>query len=404
MTIKVVGGGLRPPLESQPSQSRTRKAVIAPEDKTLDSLRLEIDRLDEMLLDVLAERNERVAEVAAIKVEQGLPVFAADRERNKSRVFRQQAEARGLDPDWAEDFLRMVMAAARAAQSRERFARATTEPRRILVVGGAGRMGRLYRRMAAASRHDVRVLEPHDAWPWPPGEPGPDLAIISVPVARTPEVIHEIAPWLSSRTVLADFTSHKVAPVNDMLAAHPGPVLGLHPMHGPDVSNLSRQLMIACPGRRAEAGEWFLEQCRLWGMRVLQCDPEEHDRVMDLVQGLRHFLVLMHGVFLRKEGLPPGQILEYSSPVYRAELMMTGRIFAQPPQLYADVVFSSDERRRLILRFLEGQGPLAELVRNGDREGFVEEFRAVGEFFGDFAGTALEESGYLVHRLTDRFG
>ena len=49
--------------------------------------------------------------------------------------------------------------------------------------------------------------------------------------------------------VLADVTSVKAGPVSAMLAAHPGPVLGLHPMFGPDVGSLSAQRIVSCPAR-----------------------------------------------------------------------------------------------------------------------------------------------------------
>ena len=124
---------------------------------------------------------------------------------------------------------------------------------------------------------------------------------------------------------------------------------------------------------------------------------------MHLVQGLRHFVAVLHGSFMRSSGLTPGDILDLSSPIYRAELMMTGRIFAQNAELYADIVFSGDERREILLDFFAHHGRLARMVRDNDKEGFIAEFTAIGEFFGDFAQQAMEESGYLIHRLADRF-
>jgi chorismate mutase/prephenate dehydrogenase len=182
-----------------------------------------------------------------------------------------------------------------------------------------------------------------------------------------------------------------------------GPVVGLHPMHGPDVQDLSKQLLITCSGREPEAARWITEQAALWGMRVTKMAPDKHDEGMHLVQGLRHFLALMQGSFLARRGMRPEKILELSSPIYRAELMMVGRIFAQNSELYADIVFGDDERRAMLLDFLEHHGRLAELVRTDDKAGFIAEFDRVGEFFGDFAEQALAESSYLIHRLADRF-
>jgi chorismate mutase/prephenate dehydrogenase len=161
--------------------------------------------------------------------------------------------------------------------------------------------------------------------------------------------------------------------------------------------------MVTCPGRAPEAAAWLLDQFRLWGLRLRETTPLRHDETMHVVQGLRHFLALLHGSFLARMGRDPLDMLQLSSPIYRAELMMTGRIFAQNPELYADIVFSDEPRRALLLEFLDHHQQLAELVRNDDKAAFVARFREIQEFFGEFAGQALAESGYLIHRLADRF-
>jgi len=208
---------------------------------------------------------------------------------------------------------------------------------------------------------------------------------------------------LPTSVLLADFTSNKRAPISEMLSIHKGPILGLHPMHGPDVDNLSKQLMVACTVQGEAESQWFLDQCELWGMRLIKADAEKHDHVMHLVQGLRHFVALLHGSFMKHYDLKPNDMLNYSSPIYRAELMMTGRIFAQSAELYADIVFANEERRNLLLSFFKHHQMLAEMVENNDREGFIREFEHVTDFFGSFATQALQESGYLINRLADRF-
>lgn len=365
--------------------------------------RARIDAIDEQILDLLQQRNELAAEVITTKIDAGLPVFAPEREQAKVAAFRAAADTRRIDVDWAEDILRMIMSASRARQSTADFPCSTQDPKTILVVGGRGRLGSLYCRMFTASGHQVRVLDEQD---WDRAEElvaGIDTAIVAVPIRVTTSVIQRLAPLLGPDVILADFTSHKAEPVAQMMASHPGPVIGLHPMHGPDLENLSRQLLIHCAGRRPEEAAWLLDQFSLWGLRISELDASRHDKVMHLVQGLRHFVAVIHGSFMRSSGLAPGDILDLSSPIYRAELMMTGRIFAQNSELYADIVFSDDERRQVLLDFFDHHGRLAEMVRNDDKDGFIGEFEAIGEFFGDFAQQAMEESGYLIHRLADRF-
>ena len=371
--------------------------------KVLDDQRKKIDEIDQRLLDLLKERNEISREVIKRKIDKQLPVFAPKREQAKTESFRKKAIERDLDPNWAEDFLRMVMAASRASQSAETFPRSTETAKDILFIGGEGGMGSLYRTMCTRSGHKAYSIEKSNWYQLDSIAPKLDMVIVTVPINVTCDVIERVSKKLNSDTILADFTSNKSEPLEQMLESHDGPVVGLHPMHGPDVPNLSKQLMVVCDGRDSHTAKWFIEQCTLWGMRTVEAEPKNHDHVMNLVQGLRHYVALLHGSFMRKYDLDPKQIVDYSSPIYRAELMMTGRIFAQDAELYADIVFSNQERRELLLSFVEHHNNLAEMVANDDKKGFIKEFEKVTDFFGAFATQALEESGYLINRLADRF-
>ncbi len=372
-------------------------------DKNLEKHRIRIDEIDEQILDLLAERAKVVQGVIKTKVENQLPVFVPKREEEKSDAFKKMASDKGIDPYWAEDFLRMIMTASRASQSQEKFPIATEEPKHILYIGGEGGMGKLYKRITEQTGHFAYSIDKGNWHELEEFAPKLDMVIITVPINITSQVIKRLRGRLKKETILADFTSNKSVPIQEMLENHEGPVIGLHPMHGPDVQNLSKQLMVVCTAREGEQAEWFSRQCELWGMRVIEAEPQKHDHVMHLVQGLRHFVALLHGSFMEHYDLKPTDMLDYSSPIYRAELMMTGRIFAQSAELYADIVFANEERRDLLLRFFDHHQKLAELVKNNDREGFIREFEGVTDFFGKFATQALTESGYLINRLADRF-
>lgn len=370
----------------------------------LEELRKKLDQIDEAVLRLLAERQEVIGQVVQAKRQTKVPVYVAGREQEKTDRFRTQAEELGIDPDWAEDFLRMMMSASRANQSEATFPSATAEPKTWLIVGGEGGMGRLYAGLARKSGHVVRTLDRNDWLRAKALIEGANVVLITVPINLTKDVIARVARFMSPEQLLCDFTSLKADYVAAMTQAHAGPVVGLHPMHGPDVRQVSRQLMVVCEGRQPDASEWLIRQFELWGMRIKRADAGIHDRAMHLVQGLRHFVALLHASFMNRLDLRPEDMLDYSSPIYRAELMMTGRIFAQDARLYADIVFSDSERRQLLTDFLAHHTQLSEMVQTGDKEKFIREFEAATDFFGEFGPQALRESGYLINRLADRFG
>lgn len=366
-------------------------------------MREEIDRIDSEILRLLQERKSISESILRKKIETRMPVFMAGREAEKTTAFREQARQLGLDPEWAEDFLRMIMSSSRATQSEMEFPRSTVEPKTILYIGGEGGMGKAYRSITERTGHTALSIDKGNWYQMEEYAEKAEMVIVTVPIHVTLQVIERVAAKLRPDTILADFTSNKGPVLEKMLEVHHGPVVGLHPMHGPDVPNLSKQLMVVCPGRETEKADWFLKQCSLWGMQLIEADPKKHDEVMDLVQGLRHFVALLHGSFMKENLLRPEEMLQFSSPIYRAELMMTGRIFAQSAELYADIVFSNRDRRDLLLRFFRHHEALTRYVEADDKEGFIKEFEAVTDFFGTFATQALKESGYLINRLADRF-
>jgi chorismate mutase/prephenate dehydrogenase len=186
-----------------------------------------------------------------------------------------------------------------------------------------------------------------------------------------------------------------------MLAAHGGPVVGLHPMFGPDAGSLAKQVVVYCDGRDADAYQWLLEQLQVWGARLHKISAQEHDQHMAFIQALRHFTTFAYGLHLSQENVSLEQLLALSSPIYRLELGMVGRLFAQDPQLYADIIMASDNNQSLIKRYYQRFGDAMKLLERGDKQEFIDEFKQVSQWFGDYAPRFLKESGTLLRQAND---
>ena len=101
--------------------------------------------------------------------------------------------------------------------------------------------------------------------------------------------------------------------------------------------------------------------------------------------------------------MPILRTLELSSPIYRLELAMVGRLFAQDPGLYAEIVFATPERIALLKDYIQSLQQNLGLVERGDKAEFVARFREVAEWFGPFSEQAMRESTFLVEKLVHRF-
>lgn len=368
----------------------------------LASLRDQIDAVDKQVMDLLARRLELVAEVGELKGRHGLPIYAPDRERSMIAARRAEAERRGLPPDLIEDVLRRCMREAYAHEKNLGFTRQAPHLGPIVIVGGRGQMGQLFGRMLRLSGYEVRELDRDD---WDRADElfdGAGMVLVTVPIHETVRVIRQLPP-LPADCLLVDLTSTKAEPVAAMLEAHPGPVLGLHPMFGPDVDNLAKQVVAYVPGRLPDASTWLLEQIRLWGARLHEVSAQDHDHAMGLIQAQRHFATFANGLHLVGEDRSLDELLALSSPIYRLELIMIGRLFAQDPELYADIIMASPDNLALIERYHDRFAEALDILRAGDREAFVDRFREIGAWFGPHAERFMAEShSLLAHADTQR--
>ena len=365
----------------------------------LTALRDQIDEVDKALLDLLAKRLHLVAEVGEVKSRHGLPVYVPEREAAMLASRRQEAENLGVPPDLIEDVLRRVMRESYVSENDKGFKTLCPQLRPIVIIGGNGQMGRLFNRLLTLSGYQVRVLDQED---WPQAEQllaDAGMVIVSVPIHVTEQVISRLPP-LPDDCILVDLASVKNRPLHAMLAVHSGPVVGLHPMFGPDVGSVAKQVVVYCDGRRPEAYQWLLEQLQVWGARLHRISAVEHDQNMAFIQALRHFATFAYGLHLAEENVQLEQLLALSSPIYRLELAMVGRLFAQDPQLYADIIMSSEENVALIKRYYQRFGEAIKLLEHGDKQAFIDSFRKVEHWFGDYASASWWKAARCCGRLT----
>lgn len=367
----------------------------------LNPLREKIDQVDRKLIELFAERLKLVAEVGKVKSEHGIPVYAPDREKAMIEARRQEAEKQGVPEDLIEDVLRRVMRESYANENKHGFKQVNPNINKIVIVGGKGKLGRLFDRFLSLSGYQVVALDQDD---WDNAAEilsGADLVIVCVPINTTLETIERLQPFLTKEMILADLTSVKAQPLQKMLEVHQGAVVGLHPMFGPDTASMAKQVVVCCHGREAEKYAWLLEQIKIWGAKIEEIEAKEHDHAMTYIQALRHFSTFMFGLHLSQQPIKLSQLLALSSPIYRLELAMIGRLFAQDGALYADIISDKPENLTTIQSLKATFEQSLKFFEEKDRAGFITAFEKVHQWFGDYSEQFLKESQVLLQQAND---
>lgn len=265
------------------------------------------------------------------------------------------------------------------------------------IIGGTGKMGQLFVPVFERAGYEVLVSGRKTKLTNAELASQCDLVIISVPIHDTVRVISEIAPLMRPDQVLCDFTSLKAKPVEAMLKSG-AQVIGLHPMFGPTVSSIRGQTIIVCPARAdADRVNALLEVFRNEGAACTITTPEEHDRVVAVVQGLTHFVTLCMADSIRRLNMDIRVTQEFTSPVYQIELSLMGRLLSQDPALYADILQQNPAVPAALAACRESAAELSAIVATQDPE----QFRAFFDRNSRHLGSYCEDGQKITDALID---
>lgn len=264
------------------------------------------------------------------------------------------------------------------------------------IIGGKGQMGQLFRRFFEARGYEVIIADCGSERNNEEVMRSADMILFAVPLHETVKIISALVSHARPDQLLMDLSSLKVRPVEAMLRS-PSTVVGLHPMFGGSISSFEGQTIVACPVRIVP-GEWnYLRQLfEKEGMRVRECSPEKHDHLMSIIQVLFHVTTMLTGRVLREMGVDVAETMEFTSPSYRLEMNLLGRIFAQNPALYSAITQMNPYAMKVFDHLETGLKCYKEWYAQADLPAFVGDFRKSAQHLGDFCQVAFDESSALL--------
>jgi len=270
----------------------------------------------------------------------------------------------------------------------------------IGIIGGNGGMGSLFRDFFEKNGHEVLIASRSTELTIEQCAAGSDIVIITVPISSTLDVIKRVGPLVKKDSLLMDFTSLKSAETAAMCKYSRSEVVGCHPVFGPSVASLEKQVIVLTPARGERWMKFLVEIFENAGAIVRISTPEEHDRIMAIVQGLMHFTSITLVKTLMKTGERPEEFNDFSSPVYRIRTDFANRILNQNPELYADIEINNPETVRIIEQYIESSLELLTVIRRKDREGFIREFVNASEYLGEYKKIAEEKTNKIIDYIS----
>lgn len=232
-----------------------------------------------------------------------------------------------------------------------------------------------------------------------------DIIVFSVPIEHMVETIREVAPHAPEGSLLMDVTSVKTEPAEalEKYAPENAEILPCHPMFGPRVPTLQRQIIILTPIEN-RSPNWlprvkdYLDKTEC---EVVITTPNEHDKYMSIVQGLTHFSYISLASTIRKLNINVKESRNFSSPVYTIMLDMVSRVVYQNPYLYYSIQKNNLETSNAREALIKESIYLSNLIEEGKEDDFV---KSVVESAKHLDGheDALARSDKAISMLTQK--
>ncbi|MBE9505362.1 MAG: prephenate dehydrogenase/arogenate dehydrogenase family protein [Chloroflexi bacterium] len=288
------------------------------------------------------------------------------------------------------------------------------ESMNIAIVGAAGKMGSWFAALLHGQGHDLllvdtrrgeverlagsmercRVGQPADAG-------GADVVIIAVPVDAVEPAMRELSAYVREGQAVIDLSSLKGAPQRAAEKHLPRVVfLGVHPMFGAGADGLAGHNVILTPvGERSrDLAARVQRYVEPQGAHVVTMSPDEHDEVMAVVLLIPALVVAV----VARTILDTGRLAEareVSGTSLEVLMALTESMLGVGSSLYSTLLAALPAAPSVASALELSAAHFSRLVRDGDRDGLLEEFNTLGRELGSVDRRASDAYGRMYAML-----
>jgi chorismate mutase/prephenate dehydrogenase len=362
------------------------------DDTTLEELRCRLNDIDRRLLAIVAERKSVSGEVARVKRATGRPTRDYEREREVILGVRAAAAELGVSPGLAEDLLRLLIRSSLTTQERASVAaRGAGTGRRVLVIGGAGLMGRWFVEFLSSQGFAVEVADPAGTCPgvvcvadWRETNLQHDFIMLATPLGVTDAILRDLA-LRRPPGVIFDIGSLKSPLRAGLLAlrSHGCKVTSVHPMFGPDTELLSGRHVIFVDLGSAPALAAAKELFASTMAEQVVMSLDDHDRLIAYVLGLSHALNIAFFTALAESGEAAPRLARLSSTTFDAQLDVASRVARDNPDLYYEIQSLNDYGAESLEALSKAVERIRTAVLSQDHTAFVALMRRGHDYLQD---------------------
>lgn len=356
---------------------------------SLEDLRKQLSDIDRRFIELVAERQRVVSDIGRHKQSEGAATRDYAREKDVLDMGRAKAQELGVDPDLAESLLRSLITTSLESQERDRvIAEGRGDGRRVLVIGGAGKMGGWFADFFRSQGFATTIADPGvDDGPgqfrsWTDAGVDYDVIVVAAPLAVSGRILAQLAV-LKPAGLVFDIGSLKSPLIDGLkeLCNSGCQVASLHPMFGPDTRLLSGKHLIVCDAGCESATAAAKDLFRSTMVEQLDMGLDDHDRLIAYVLGLSHALNIAFFTALAESGEAAPRLARMSSTTFDAQLLVSEAVAQDNPHLYFEIQNLNKFGMAPLDALTDAAGRIRDLVAKGDEQGFVDLMLSGRDYF-----------------------
>lgn len=347
-------------------------------DEFIDSIR----EKDQEIMKLIAERTEIAKELGKWKMSQNAESCNGDHNSEVIDLYSKTASEEGLDPAIATKIAEALI--EQAANSNSSLVKSPA-PRKIAIIGGAGKMGKWTGDMLSRSGHYIKIIDPASKNGLTVNDcADADIVVVSVPIHATETVLRQLDGICKPDALIFDLTSLKspIVPILKELATR-RKVCSIHPMFGPSAASMFGRNLVVCDCGNKQATEEATSLFDERGGNIRVMDVEEHDVYMSYVLGLSHAINIAFFTVLDRSGISYRDMESVASTTFRKNLDTNASVALEDPQLYYEIQHMNEHRDEMWNLFSNAVNDLKEASLNTDPSSFVQLMENGRKYFSE---------------------
>lgn len=357
----------------------------------LNGFRDQVRAIDRQLIDLIAERIRLAQKIGKAKHAQGIPLRNWDVEKTVIEHAEECARAHGISETLVRSLMQQLIQESRIEQERLHYSAYQGDKERIVVIGGAGDMGKWFAYFFQNQGHAVSVYDVKGVSGEFPshstleqGLQQSSIACIAVSMEITPLLIEEITDAKFPGIVfdIASLKGHLGESIEQARASGVR-ISSIHPMFGPHARTLADKVLCLCPCGCPDADARVEALFKDTAATLVSLSLQEHDRIISHVLGLSHLINIVFIKTLMQGGKSYTELRNVASTTFLSQMVTAWSVIQENPYLYYAIQRLNPFKEELHHALAEAVTALSRIVLQGREEEFIQLLNEARTWLGE---------------------